>query len=92
MWKKLYDLVKQAVTFGQQLQRHQKTIETQEQQIRQLTVAVQEMYFEMRRTRDEFRHFQETERHEREKLLLQLENERLKRERHLPSAPPQQNE
>ncbi len=84
MWKKFYDLAKLVLTYGQQLQRHQKTIEALEQEVKQLTTITQQMYFEMRRMQDEFRHVQDNEQHEREKLLLRLEIEILKFERRLP--------
>lgn len=84
MWKKFYDLARLVLTYGQQLQRHQKSIETLESEMRQVTAALNQLYHEMRRMQGEFRHVQDNERHEREKLLLRLENERLKFERRLP--------
>lgn len=84
MWKRIYDLAKLVLSYGQQLKHHQSSIETLEDEMKQVTAALNQLYFEMRSMRDEFRHVQDNERHEREKLLLQLENERLKFERRLP--------
>ena len=84
MWKRIYDLAKLVLSYGQQLQHHQSSIETLEDEMKQVTAAVNQLYFEMRSLRDEFRHVQDNERHEREKLLLQLENQMLKFERRLP--------
>lgn len=86
MWKKLYDLAKLVFTFGQQTQKNQDNIEVLQEEVRQLAVALQRMAYELQRVRDELQHLRESESHEREKLVLRLENERLKFERRLPAA------
>lgn len=86
MWKKFYDLAQMVFTFGQQTQRNQSSIETLQQEVKQLTGAVQRMAYERQRLRDDFDHFKDNERHEREKSALWLENEMLKFERRLPSG------
>ena len=46
------------------------------------------MAYEIQRLRDDFDHFKDNERHEREKAALRLENEMLRFERRLPSGRP----
>lgn len=84
MWKRIYDLAKLVLSYGQQLHHHQSSIETLENEMKQVTAAVNQLYFEMRSLRDEFRHTQSNEQKERENLVLRLENQMLKFERRFP--------
>lgn len=59
MWKKFYDLAQMVFTFGQQTQRNQSSIETLQQEVKQLTGAVQRMAYEIQRLRDDFDHFKD---------------------------------
>ena len=61
MWKQISDLVKLVLSFGQQLQRHQKSIETLEAEMKQVAAALNQLYFEMRWMQDEFRHAQDNQ-------------------------------
>ena len=84
MWKKIYDVGKWLLSFGQQTTKNQKDIEALEEKVNKLTNALHHMYLEMQQMRSEMQSMKETERLERENLLLRHENEMLKFERRLP--------
>ncbi len=72
------------MSYGQQLQRQQKSLDAHEAELKRLSAIVYELLFEMRRTRDEWQHFKETDAKDKELILLRMENELLKWERRLP--------
>jgi len=87
MLKKLYDLAKLVVTFGQQTQKNQQRLDTVDNEVERLSMAVQLLLFEVQRLRDEIQHSKETQRQEYENFRLQLDVDRLRFERTLPPAP-----
>ena len=83
MFKQLYDLIKQLLLLTQETQRNKAEIKELRQELKELTSVVQRLAYEIHRTG-------ENDAHEREKLVLRLENELLKIERRLSSANPDQ--
>jgi hypothetical protein len=79
MWQNLTNLLRWVFDFGQKTQKNSQDIEELQREVKRLTDAVQCLAFELQRQR-------ENEAHEREKMLLRLENELLKFERRLPSS------
>jgi molecular chaperone GrpE (heat shock protein) len=78
MWKSLFDLVKSIFTFVDDLQKNRAEIKELRKENEQLTDAVKHLAYEIQR-------ISEREQHEREKLELRLEIERLKKQ--LPPKP-----
>lgn len=76
MWQKLSDLAKSLFTFGEVLQQNRSDIKELQVEVRQISTALQLLAREVQHTR-------ESERQEREKIMLQLENQLLKFERRL---------
>lgn len=70
---------------AQEVRRNRADIKELQNQFEELTAAVQELAFEVRRNK-------ENETHEREKLILKLENAMLKFERRLTSGKAQDEE
>ncbi len=81
MWKNLYDLTKKLFSLTKDTEQNKADIKELQQRLRDLSATVERMAYEIRFVR-------ETERHEREKIVLQLENEMLKFERRLPPPKP----
>ena len=79
MFKQLYDLVKQLLLLARETQQNKAEIKELRQELKDLTAVVQRLAYEIHRT-------SENEAHEREKLVLRLENELLKFGRRLPSG------
>lgn len=79
MWKKLYEVLSRLFALTQKVERHDKEILGLQQEVKDLTAVVQRMVYEIQRISDR-------ETHEREKLVLRLENQLLKSERRLPLA------
>lgn len=79
MWKQFYEWVKWLVLLAQEVRRNRADIKELQNQFEELTAVVQELVFEVRRNK-------ENEAHEREKLVLKLENAMLKFERRLTSG------
>ena len=77
MWKKLLNLAGQFWKLADDNERNRKQIETLEGDVQSLWRAMDRLAFEVQRTR-------EHDTHEREKLVLTLQNELLKFERRLP--------
>jgi uncharacterized protein YoxC len=77
MWAKILDLARILFTFSEGLQQNRADIKELQQELRDLTSAVQQLANEIRRVA-------ENDSHEREKLGLQIENEMLRFERRLP--------
>jgi uncharacterized protein YoxC len=83
MWKRLADLARLLFTFGEGLQQNRAEIKELQREVRDLTVAVQQLSYEVRRVA-------ENDAHERDKLALRLQNELLKFERLLPETQPKE--
>ena len=77
MWKKLYEALTSLFMLTQRVDRLEKQGEAMRRDIHDLQLAVE-------RLAHEIRHVSEHDRHEREKLVLQLENAMLRFERRLP--------
>jgi predicted nucleic acid-binding Zn-ribbon protein len=76
MWKQIYEALKQLLLLTQQTEQNRVEIKELREELDDLTSAVERLAYEMRRDR-------ENEAHEREKLVLRLENELLKFERRI---------
>jgi len=79
MFKQLMELVQQLVFLLRGVQQNKEDIAMLRHELEETNEAVRQVAFELRSIREE-------ERHEREKLLLRIENALLKFERQLPSA------
>lgn len=79
MWQKISDLAKSLFTFGEALQQNRADVKELQREVRQISTALQLLAREVQ-------HMRESERQEREKTALQLENQLLKFERRLPPA------
>ena len=81
MWQKIYETIKLLLGFSEELQRNRTDIEKLQQEMREITAAMQRLIYELQRA-------QENEAHEREKLALRWEIEMLRSEKQLPSENP----
>jgi len=79
MWKKLLELFRAQVFLARDVQENKEKIARLRQEFDDLSGLVVRLQFEIQSLREE-------ERHEREKLMLRLENALLKFERQLPPA------
>jgi chromosome segregation ATPase len=79
MWKKIYEALSRLFALTQKVERHDKEIAELRQELRNLTAMVQRLAYETQRV-------SEREGHEREKMVLRLENQLLRFERRLPPA------
>ncbi len=79
MWKKLYEMFTNIITLTQRMEKLERAVADQGQELRKLWDVVKHLAFEQQRTA-------EREAHEREKFMLRVENQLLKAGRQLPSA------
>lgn len=79
MWKQIFDMAKRLLLLAQDAERNRDEIKELREEVQRLTVAFERLAYEIRRV-------SEREESEREKLVLQLENELLKSKRRLPSG------
>ncbi len=79
MWQKIYDLFRLVFNLGEDLRQNRANVERLEQEVRELTLMVQRLAFELQRVR-------ENEAHEREKLELRLKVQVLESGKQLPSG------
>ena len=77
VWQKIYDFGKQLFSLTQKTERNQQEVAELREEMKELTTAVQHLYYEFQRMNDNARH-------EQEKTLLKLENQLLRFERRLP--------
>jgi len=77
MWRRIADLARLLLTFGEGLQQYRSDRKELQREVRDLTAAAQQLSYEIRRV-------SENDSHERERLALRLDNELLKFERRLP--------
>ncbi len=84
MGQKLYEAIKLIFNFAEELQRNRSDIEKLQQEMRELTAAMQRLIYEVQRAQDK-------EAHEREKLALRLEIELLRSGRELPPNPEEEH-
>jgi hypothetical protein len=76
MWKSFFDLFRQVLMVTEDTQRNRAEIKDLREQVQALSLTVQKLVSDSERRHD-------NERHEREKLLLQLKTELLQFERRL---------
>ena len=79
MWRHVINTAKQLFTLNQSIEQHERDIQELRRELKELSLAMEKM-------RHELQNLRESERHEREKNLLQLENIPLKFQRHLPAS------
>ena len=82
MWKKLLELFRGQVFLARDVQENKENLARLRQEFDELSGLVQRLQYELS---GEIRSLREEERHEREKLVLRLENALLRFERQLPS-------
>ena len=98
MWKQLLEVFSKVITLAQRTDTLEQKVKNQEQELKELTVLVQWLTFELQRMKDEQRHTAEREASEREHAAqreaserkmfqLQIENQLLKFARQLPPRP-----
>jgi hypothetical protein len=74
MWQKIYEFGKQLLTLKSQVEKNTQDLKELRQDLKNLTAAVQKLVYVVNRN-------SENDSHEREKLILRLENALLKVER-----------
>lgn len=83
MWKSLYDYARRLLALKDQTDKNTEDIKEILVELKQMAEGLRDIRYEIRRMND-------LEQHEREKLMLQLDNALLRFERRLP--PPQKKE
>jgi predicted nucleic acid-binding Zn-ribbon protein len=81
MWKQIFRMATKLLTLTEETERNKTEIKELRKELRELSSLVAGIVHELRRA-------SENEAHEREKLVLRLQNEMLKFERRLPSIKP----
>jgi len=81
MWKQIFRMATKLLTLTQETERNKTEIKELRKELRELSSLVAGMAHELRRSN-------ENEAHEREKLVLRLQNEMLRFERRLPGIKP----
>jgi len=79
MWKTLLELLRGQIFLARDVQENKETIARLRQEFDELSDLVSQLQFEIRAVRED-------DRHEREKLVLRMENTLLRIERLLPPA------
>lgn len=79
MWKEIFSLFRQLLTLAQDTDRNKTEIQKLREELHDLTAVVQGVVHELRRVAEQ-------DAHEREKLLLRLQNELMKFEHRLPGG------
>lgn len=77
MWKQILEMAKRLLLLAQDTQRNRDEIKELRQELRDLTRAVERLAYEIHRVG-------EKDEHEREKIVLRVDNELLRFERRLP--------
>jgi chromosome segregation ATPase len=79
MWQQLFNMAKRLMLLVEETGRNRADIEELQRQVREMATAIEQLRHEIHRV-------SEKDEHEREKLVLLLENALLKFERRLPPA------
>jgi hypothetical protein len=79
MWKQFFELFRQVLTITEDVQRNRAEIRELREQHQALTIFVHKLAAKIERVESD-------DKHEREKMLLQLQNALLQFERRLPPA------
>jgi Skp family chaperone for outer membrane proteins len=79
MWKQFYEWAKWQFLLAQEMRQIRADVNEMQHELEQLTATVRDLGYEMRRNK-------ENEEHEREKLILKLDNAFLRFERRLTSG------
>ncbi len=79
MWKSIFDLTKRLLLLAENTDRNRDDIKELQRQMKEMTLAIERLVYEVRRVSDK-------NDHEREKVILRLENELLKFARRLPAG------
>lgn len=83
MWKEFFEYAKQVFALHQETQKNKASIQALQDDLKEARQEIKELTDAVRRLAYEIHRVGEDDRHEREKLVLQLENEMLKFERRL---------
>jgi hypothetical protein len=81
MWKQFYEWAKWLFLLAQEMRQIRADVSEMQRELEQLTATVRDLAYEVRRNK-------ENETHEREKLILKLDNAFLRFERRLKSSKP----
>ena len=81
MWKQFYEWAKWLFLLAQEMRQIRADVNEMQRELEQLTSSVRDLAYEVRRNK-------ENEAHEREKLILKLDNAFLRFERRLTSDKP----
>ena len=81
MWKQFYEWAKWLFLLAQEMRQIRADVNEMQRELEQLTATVRDLAYEVRRNK-------ENETHEREKLILKLDNAFLRFERRLTSGKP----
>jgi Skp family chaperone for outer membrane proteins len=81
MWKQFYEWAKWLFLLAQEMRQIRADVNEMQRELEQLTATVRDLAYEVRRNK-------ENETHEREKLILKLDNAFLRFERRLTSGNP----
>jgi hypothetical protein len=81
MWKQFYEWAKWLFLFAQEMRKIRADVNEIQRELEQLTATVRDLAYEVRRNK-------ENETHEREKLILKLDNAFLRFERRLIAGKP----
>jgi Skp family chaperone for outer membrane proteins len=81
MWKQFYEWAKWLFLLAQEMRQIRADVSEMQRELEQLTASVRDLAYEVRRNK-------ENEAHEREKLILKLDNAFLRFERRLTSGKP----
>ncbi len=87
MWKQLWEALSKVIALAQRTDALEKKVKNQEQELKDLSVVVRHLAFEIQRLKDEQKHAAEREASERKLFQLQIENQLLKAGRQLPPTP-----
>ena len=84
MWKTAVELFTNLVTLTQRVDRLEKRYDEQQKELRQFGELLNQLAFELQRSREQQRHAAEHEASQRQLFMLQVENMLLKANRQLP--------
>lgn len=90
MWKNIFEILRQILTLTEKTQKNTADIKDLREELKNFSTETKTEFQNLRsaieRLAFEIQRLSERETHEREKLILQLENRLLRRERGLPPA------
>jgi hypothetical protein len=90
MWKQIFELIRQTLKLVEETQKNKADIKEIQKELKDFSISVEHEFHELRRTIErlayEIKRVDDQDASEREKLMLQLENQLLRFERRLSSG------